>query len=165
LEETSVIRKLGSGRAHLYRRRRSHPLSQILLELFREEENRFAAIVGKIREAAETCRPRLTAAWIYGSVARGDDHPASDLDVAAVAATNDAPEVEQRLREALLGAEEELVFRASVIALGEDDVVQLAAQADPLWTDLHTNAMRIFGDAPEVLLERLTRPKQRNARP
>jgi predicted nucleotidyltransferase len=164
LEEMGVIRSLGSGRTRLYRRRRSHPLSPILLELFREEENRFDAIVGKIREAAEACHPRLSAAWIYGSVARGEDDPASDLDLAVVAAVNDAPEVEHRLREALRRAEEELAFRASVIALGADDVVQLAAQADPLWINLRANALTIFGGSPEVLLERLTGPARGEAR-
>lgn len=157
LEEMGVIRSLGSGRSRLYRRKRSHPLSQILLELFRQEENRFDAIVGKIRAATEGARPRLAAAWIYGSVARGNDHPASDLDVAAVTANDDASEIEHRLREALQPAETELAFHASVVALSPRDVVQLAAQKDPLWTNMCFEAKAVFGDAPEILLERLKR--------
>lgn len=157
LEEMNVIRSLGSGRTRLYRRRRSHPLSQILVELFREEENRFDSIVGKVREAAEACRPQLLAAWIYGSVAQKEDRPDSDVDVALVVSPEAAASIEIRVRKALLPAEEELVFHASVVALDTRDVIQLSSQSDPLWTSLRSDAMTILGDAPEVLLERLAR--------
>jgi predicted nucleotidyltransferase len=163
LEEMGVIRSLGSGRSRLYRRRRSHPLSQMLSELFREEEQRFDAIMGKLREAAEDCRPGLVAAWIYGSVARGEDRPSSDLDMAVVAIRGDAPAIESRLRETLLSAEEELVFRSSVVALDTDDVVQLAEQSDPLWANLRDDAIPIWGDSPEILLQRLTRDNRQAA--
>lgn len=157
LEEMGMIRSLGSSRSRLYRRRRSHPLSQILLELFREEENRFDAIIGKIREAVEGCRPRLAAAWIYGSVARGDDNPASDLDLATVTANDDAAETEHRVRAAIQPAENELAFHASVVALSDHDVIQLAAQKDPLWMSMSSESITVFGDSPEILLERLRR--------
>jgi predicted nucleotidyltransferase len=134
------------------------------LELFRKEEDRFDAIVGKVREAVETLHPKLAAAWIYGSVARGEDRPTSDLDVAVVATEDNAADTERRLREALQSAEDELAFQVSVIALGEDDIVQLAAQNDPLWTDLRADAMRIFGDSPDVLLEHIMRAKQQTVR-
>jgi predicted nucleotidyltransferase len=164
LEEMNVIRSLGSGRSRLYRRRRSHPLSQVLLELFREEESRFEAIVGRVREAAEAHRPPLTAAWLYGSVARKEDRPTSDLDIAAVTATDDAPNAQHRLQEALHDAEKELAFRVSLITLSANDVVQLAAQNDPLWVDLRADSMTIFGDPPETLLQRMTRGNGRPPR-
>lgn len=157
LEEIKVIRSLGSGRTRLYRRRRSHPLSQILVDLFRDEENRFDSIVGKVREAAEACRPQLIAAWIYGSVARGKDRPDSDLDIALVASPEAVASVESLVREALLPAEKELVFHASVVTLDTKDVIQLSNQSDPLWTNLRNDAMTILGDSPEVLLTRLAR--------
>jgi predicted nucleotidyltransferase len=157
LEEMKVIRRLGSGRTRLYRRRRSHPLSQILVELFRQEENRFDSIVGRVREAAEACRPQLMAAWIYGSVARGKDRPDSDLDIALVASPEAVASIELLVREALLPAEEELVFHASVVTLDTKDVLQLSSQSDPLWTSLRNDAMTILGDSPEVLLTRLAR--------
>jgi predicted nucleotidyltransferase len=129
----------------------------VLSDLFREEEQRFDAIVGKVREAAEDCRPSLVAAWVYGSVARREDRPSSDLDIAAVATPDNAPAVEYRLREALLAAENELVFRSSVVALDTDDVMQLATQNDPLWVALRNDAMAILGESPEILLQRLSR--------
>lgn len=157
LKEMNVIRSLGSGRTRLYRRRRSHPLSQILVDLFRQEENRFDSIVGKVREAAEACHPQLMAAWIYGSVSRGKDRPDSDLDIALVVSPETATRVEYLVREALLPAEEEFVFHASVVTLDTKDVIQLSSQSDPLWTGLRNDAMTILGDSPEVLLTRLLR--------
>src|SRR5258708_26310904 len=156
-EEMGVIRSLGSSRSRLYRRRRSHPLSKVLSELFRDEENRFDAIVGKVREAAEACRPRLVAAWIYGSAARGEDRPNSDLDVAVVAAPDHGPTAEHQVREALLTGEEEFALRPAVGALGTNDIFELADQNDPLWADLCNDAMTVLGDSPEILLQRLIR--------
>lgn len=157
LEEMKVVRRLGSGRTRLYRRRRSHPLSQILVDLFRQEENRFDSIVGKVREAAEACRPQLIAAWIYGSVARGTDRAGSDLDIALVVSPEAVANIEALVREALLPAEEELVFHASVVTLDTKDVLQLSRQDDPLWASLQNDAITILGDSPEVLLTRLAR--------
>lgn len=157
LDDMGVIRSLGSVRSRLYRRRRSHPLSQILVDLFREEESRFDSIVGKVREAAEACRPHLVAVWMYGSVARGTDGPGSDLDIALVAYPEAAASAEHFLREALLPAEEEFVFHASVVALDTNDVIQLSSQNDPLWASLRNDAKSILGDSPEILLMRLAR--------
>ena len=161
LEEMQVIRSLGSGRTRLYRRRRSHPLSQIFVELFRHEESRFEAIVGKVREAVETCLPSITAAWIFGSVARSEDRPGSDLDIALVTAPEKASAVEYLVRETLLAAEKELLFHASIVALDTNDLAQLAAQDDPLWTSLRKDTMPILGDSPETLMMRLTRQSQK----
>lgn len=157
LEEMGVIRSLGSGRTRLYRRRHSHPLLQTLVDLFRQEENRFDSIVGKVREAAEACRPQLLAAWIYGSVARRQDRPDSDLDIALVAPPEAATSVEFLVREALLPAEKEFAFHASVVTLSTKDVIQLSSQSDPLWNSLRNDAMPILGDSPDVLVTRLVR--------
>lgn len=156
LEDMQVIRSLGSGRTRLYRRRRSHPLSQMFVELFREEESRFEAILGKVREAAETCRSSITAVWIFGSVVRGEDRPGSDLDIALVAVPEKASVVEYQVREALFAAEKDLVFHASIVALDTNDLAQLAAQNDPLWTSLRADAKTILGDSPQILMTRLT---------
>lgn len=159
LETMKIVETLGAERSRLFRVQRKHPLAAALDELFQEEERRFEAVLSAIRVATDRC-VGLTAAWLYGSVARGEDRETSDVDVAVVGEPEAIPLIEQTLREALVEAEERLVFRASVVAIDTRDVLRLAAENDRWWTGLADASLGIVGDPPDVLLERLKR--QRN---
>ncbi|HSE74539.1 MAG TPA: nucleotidyltransferase domain-containing protein [Dongiaceae bacterium] len=159
LETMKIVETLGAERSRLFRVQRKHPLAAALDELFQEEERRFEAVLSAIRVATDRC-VGLTAAWLYGSVARGEDREASDVDVAVVGEPEAIPLIEQTLREALAEAEERLAFRASVVAIDTRDVLRLAAENDRWWTGLADASLGIVGDPPDVLLERLKR--QRN---
>lgn len=160
LDTMKIVEALGTERSRLFRVQRKHPLAAVLDELFQEEERRFEAVLSAIRVATGRC-VGLTAAWLYGSVARGEDRETSDVDVAAVGEPEAIPLIEQTLREALVEAEERLAFRASVVAIDPHDVLRLAAENDRWWTGLANASLGIVGDPPDVLLERLKR--QRNA--
>lgn len=59
-----------------------------LVERFLAEEDRtapdLALVMGKLRSHAESFRRRgITGLWVFGSVARGDAHPGSDVDLFA----------------------------------------------------------------------------------
>ena len=59
-----------------------------LVERFLAEEDRtapdLALVMGKLRSHAEGLRGRgVTGLWVFGSVARGDAHPGSDVDLFA----------------------------------------------------------------------------------
>lgn len=159
LETTKIVETLGAERSRLFRVQRKHPLAAVLDGLFQEEERRFEAVLGAIRVAAERC-VGLTAAWLYGSVARGEDRETSDLDIAVVGEPEAIPLIEQTLREALVEAGESLAFRASVVAIDTRDVLRLAAENDRWWTGLADASLAIVGDPPDVFLERSKR--QRN---
>jgi predicted nucleotidyltransferase len=159
LETMKIVETLGAERSRLFRVQRKHPLAAALDELFQEEERRFEAVLSAIRVATDRC-VGLTAAWLYGSVARGEDRETSDVDIAAVGEPEAIPLIEQTLREALVEAEERLAFRASVVAIDTRDVLRLAAENDRWWTGLADASLGIVGDPPDVLLERLKR--QRN---
>jgi predicted nucleotidyltransferase len=159
LETMKIVETLGAERSRLFRVQRKHPLAAALDELFQEEERRFEAVLSAIRVATDRC-VGLTAAWLYGSVARGEDRETSDIDVAVVGEPEAMPLIEQALREALVEAEERLAFRASVVAIDTRDVLRLAAENDRWWTGLADASLGIVGDPPDVLLERLKR--QRN---
>src|SRR5690606_3122443 len=142
-----------------------HPLTAALDVLFREEEQRFEAVLDAVRTATGRC-DGLVAAWLYGSVARGPDRATRDVDIAVVGEPEGLPKVEETLREALWETEDRLAIAASVVAVDTDDVLRLAAENDPWWTGLVQDALRIAGDPPDVLLERLKRrqkPERRKA--
>ena len=151
-----VVDAIGSDRARLYRVQRAHPLAAALDALFQEEEQRFEAVLDAVRGAAERCAG-LVAAWIYGSVARGLDRETSAVDVAVVGEPDDTPRIEQTMRELLREAEARLAFTASVVAIDTNDVLRLDGTNDRWWTDLAQDNVRIVGDAPDVLPDRLRR--------
>jgi predicted nucleotidyltransferase len=83
LETTGVVTREGSGRSVLYRLSLEHMLAGALRDLFDREAERHERVLDAIRGVTAEI-PGLQAVWLYGSAARGDDSPGSDLDIIAV---------------------------------------------------------------------------------
>jgi predicted nucleotidyltransferase len=164
LEAMEVVDGLGLSRGRLFRIRRAHPLTAALDQLFDAEAQRFDAVLEAIREAAADCSG-LRAAWIYGSVARGEDRARSDLDVAVVAEPDVLSDVQETMRDRLYDAGTRLAFVPSVIVIDTQDVMRLAATNDPWWKDIHRDALRVVGDSPDDLLHRLSRARKMSRQP
>jgi predicted nucleotidyltransferase len=124
LEEMDLVSVAGTGRARLYSMRADHPLRGALDTLFEAEERRFEAVLEAVREAARGCGPGVVAVWLYGSLARGEDRPGSDLDVAIVAAEDALADVSDAMRDALHSAGMKLGFRPSVVGIDPADVAR-----------------------------------------
>jgi predicted nucleotidyltransferase len=157
LEVLRIVDVLGSGRARLFRLRRGHPLAAVLGALFRAEDERFEAVIDAIHAAAERCGAGIVAVWLYGSVARGKDRAASDVDIAVVADAKALPRIEEAMREELRGAEDALAFTASVVAVDADDVVRLSDGNDPWWAALVRDGMPVIGEPPDRVVAQLRR--------
>lgn len=155
LEQTGAVDSAGSARTRLYSARRGFPLATALDALFRDEEERHTAVMAAITEAVQRDGD-IRAAWLYGSAARGEDRPDSDLDL--VIATRDGCRVPSsaRLRSALEEPAERLSFTPSIVALDPDDVRRIAG-GDPWWRNLVRDALMLKGDAPEIYAEKLDR--------
>lgn len=151
LEEVGVVEMAGTGRARLHRARADHPLFPSLEALFSAEDARFAAICEAVRLGAKGDGSRALAVWIYGSVARGDDHRGSDLDVAVVAKPTELARIVNRMREALREPGEKLAFVPSVVGIDTDDVARLSKAQDPWWARVVEDAIVVLGKRPEEL--------------
>ncbi|HWK44246.1 MAG TPA: nucleotidyltransferase domain-containing protein [Stellaceae bacterium] len=151
LEGIHIVASAGTGRARLYRIRTDHPLFAPLDALFDAEEARFTAIREAVRSAASGSGPGVLAVWVYGSVARGEDRPDSDLDVAVVAQPAELARIVDALRDALLVPGEKLGFVPSVIGLDPDDVERLSRERDPWWTGVAADAMVLLGSRPDEM--------------
>ncbi|WP_372399786.1 nucleotidyltransferase domain-containing protein [Azospirillum sp. HJ39] len=90
-------------------------------------------------------------AGLYGSVARGEDRPDSDLDVAVVAVEEGLEKAVGAVRDALHPAGETLGFSPSVVGLGTGDVERLAWENDPWWTGVAADALAVFGPRPDEI--------------
>lgn len=155
LIDAGVVEALGSERQRLYRFREAGPLAAALDALFAAEHQLYRDLIEMLRTAAE--KAGVEAAWLYGSVARGEDRAGSDIDVAIVGAFDAAGAVRDGLSDAMrpLGAD------VSVIAIEASDVARLEREADPWWRDLKRDAVVVMGPAPDAYAGKAPRRRRR----
>ena len=122
-----VVEVMGQGRTQLYSQKRGHPWVAPLRGLFQLEQGLWTDLLKKLRALLEA-DSQVTAAWLYGSVARREDQPGSDLDLAVLLASksDDGP-----VRTALETLENERHTPFSVICLTEEDLI--AGNISPEW--------------------------------
>jgi predicted nucleotidyltransferase len=161
LAELGIVDALGSGGARLYSLRHDHPLAGPLSALFDAEERRYEAIHDRIAAAAQAGGPDIVAAWVYGSAARGDDDPTSDVDIALVSTPKARSRRADEFRERIHDIERALGFRASIVAIDTADIPRLDREKDPWWMSVLQEARPIAGEHPADLLRRLQKPKRR----
>lgn len=106
-----------------------------------ERALRYSNIRAIVADAVFAVRPNVLAAWIYGSVARGEDRPDSDLDIAVVSSPEKLESALQEIRETLVTHGEELGFNPSVVGLTPEDVARLSSMGDPWWKGVEADAL------------------------
>lgn len=149
-----IVSALGQGRANLFTIDAAHPLSTPLRMLFAEEQSTWNALMQRLREILQS-QKAVKAAWLYGSVARGNDEPASDVDVALVT-EGVAGRVAQAVRDSLRSLEDDAHVSFSVVALSTMEVLE-RADGDAWWRELVRDAKPLKGGAPEQVAARLRR--------
>lgn len=147
-----VVSVLGQGRSRLYAIESAHSLAPVLKALFAEERTRWEGLLKRVREGLSALE-QVTAAWLYGSVARGEDDPASDIDLALVV-QGEPGEVAEAVRERLRALEDELRVTFSVVTLSRADVLG-RAEKEPWWRELARDAKVLKGGTPEQVVARL----------
>ena len=150
-----VIAAMGQGRANLYEMDPRHPMTRSLKTLFSDEQALWENIMRDLRATVGKIKT-IEAAWYYGSVARGDDLPSSDLDIAIVVA-GDPEGAAGALREALHRIEHTYAITCSVIGIASADVADMARD-NAWWQEMAREAKVIKGMPPDRLVQR-----QRNA--
>lgn len=152
-----IVEELGEGRSRLYRPDVSHPLYLPLGSLFRAEAERFETIVEGLADAVGNLTPAPLGAWIYGSVARGEDIPDGDLEIALVAADEQVETPVTSLREMVGPIEEVQRVWVSIVGLAPSDVRRLSNK-DRWWKSATEPHLPLFGKGPHELAEELERP-------
>ena len=100
LERQGLVRVERSLRRDAYRLNEDHTLAPTIRELFAKERQVGAELERSVAGALHRLR-NVTAAYLFGSVARGDMRPDSDIDVAVESRDeppDDIPELEKVFR-------------------------------------------------------------------
>ena len=158
LGEGGLVEQLGQGRSRLYRADSGHPLYLPMAALFRAEAERFETVVDGLASAAEHLTPTPMGLWIYGSVARGDDTPHSDIEVVLVTADHEVDTPVERLGELLAPLQDVQRVWISVVGLAPTDVRRLSGKGDRWWKGATDPHLTVFGKGPDELAKELERP-------
>jgi len=95
---------------------------------------------------------RVISAWIYGSVARGEDHATSDLDIAFIASEEHVGGVHNEGVDLLVVQGEKLNYAPSLNTLSPSDLQRLRDSDDPLWQAFVNEGLMIMGRRPETIV-------------
>jgi predicted nucleotidyltransferase len=145
LSAQGIVTAKGSARTQLFELAAVHPFRHPVLELFAVERAVWEDLVARLRERFKK-RTGVQAAWLYGSVARGEDTPASDIDVALLVSS---PNVGDKVREDLMPIEDEWNVHVSVTALTLQNLAALQ-DGDRWWSGIVRDSRVLKGGRPEA---------------
>lgn len=152
LTEIGAVESVGEPRGAMFRLNAEHPLAPALRALFQTEAQRVEQLFDAVRKAARAMKPAPIAIWLYGSVARGDDRPDSDIDLAILSPTGHSSAQEMALTEALYPFLGKLTSRMSIIGMTRADIRRMKRGSDRLWKEMQRDAVPIVGPAPAEAL-------------
>jgi predicted nucleotidyltransferase len=148
-----AVAMLGQAKTRLYGIG-THPIMESIVRLFEEEENAYSGAIKLLRECVGE-NEGVIAAWIYGSVARGEDRPNSDIDIAIVTLDTELERVTEEVRSAIDELVDRLPFPASIVSLGKSDI-PARSKTTKWWESLLKEAIVLKGDRPDVLIRKIT---------
>jgi predicted nucleotidyltransferase len=145
-----VIRREAAGQ-HLYTFNREHVLANAIQHVFADEERRSSLILERIRSAA--AEAGALYAGVFGSAARKEDRPGSDLDLFMVL---EHEEAKDRSRDAMAVAFEDMQehygVRLSPVVVALVEARRQAREESSLLQDVLRDARRVHGRPLEELL-------------
>lgn len=144
-----AVQVLGSGRTRLFRVRPEHPMTGAVASLFTAERAQWESFLTSLREVLVK-QSDVVGAWLYGSVARGEDGPESDVDIAVLLERDRQSE---HIRDEFSMLEQQLNASFSIITLKRRELAKVNRS---WWRSLVAEAFVLKGRRPEEEL----RPKK-----
>ncbi len=157
LVSQGIVNVLGQPRSQLFSAGAQHPLAAALQTLFAAERTRWEALQGALREGL-AAQKDVRSAWLYGSVARGEDEPRSDVDIAVVV-SREGVGVTDGVRDAIQLLGDRLQVHFSAVVLTPTDVAKLPHD-DHWWAAMTQDAKVLKGVGPRQEAVRCARSAQ-----
>lgn len=155
LTDLGILTRDEAGGTHLYLMNRDHALAEPLLRLFEAESRLFSRLRELIIEGLEArkVRDRVDTIVIFGSAARGEARPDSDVDLFVVVEDEAAV---RSVRDGLLASDDRLRtglgLRVSPYVLSRKDVENRYRDGDPLMETIKTEGRTLVGDPFEEVI-------------
>lgn len=145
LVSQGMVSVLGQARSQLYCVAPRHPLADAVKTLFEQERGWWEGVQEALRQALAS-RREVRSAWLYGSVARGEDGPRSDVDIALVVSQDDV-EVSHQVRDAVQALGDTLSLHFSAVVFTPAELAAIRKD-DPWWADVVRDAKVLKGLSP-----------------
>lgn len=137
-----AVQVLGSRRTRLFCARPEHPMTAAVASLFTDEREQWESFLSSLRDVLSK-QSDVVGAWLYGSVARGEDKPESDVDIAVLLQSGQQSE---HVQDELSALERQLNARFSIITLKRGEL----GKVNPSWwKSLIAEALVLKGRRPE----------------
>ena len=135
LAASGVVYRRRAGRAYLYSLNTdNYVVSEILRRIFEGEQNWLQALAAEIREAAGR---HVEAIVLYGSAARGQARPESDIDLLVVTRSQVDPAVIlERINSHRLRLEERYGYPLSILVMTRAELREKAQAGDRFVLDI-----------------------------
>ncbi len=154
LEELESAGILNQGEAtgqHLFTFNRRHRLAPVIEQLFDAERRFTSTIFERLTEALEAAQS-VQSAMVFGSSARGEAGPGSDLDILVIVQGQEAREgVHSALVDLTPGLSTEFGVRLSPVVLTLEQFRQQSEADDPFIGEVRRDARHIMGRTVEEL--------------
>lgn len=147
LTELGILEREDTRRIRLYRINRRHDLAEPLAALFRTEFERTGKLRQALQEILDTgaVQKDTLSIILFGSNARGDARPASDLDLLVVTRVEPADRVRDVLIDAIPEIERRFGLRISPLVLSKERVQERFTDGDPLMQNIHADGRTLYG--------------------
>lgn len=152
-----MVSVLGQPRSQLYSVALHHPLADAVKVLFQHEHSRWESVHAALRQALASW-PEVRSAWLYGSVARGEDGPSSDVDLLLVV-NEQGIDASHRVRGAVQTLGDTLGLHFSAVLLTPEELAAMHKD-ERWWTDLMRDAKVLKGLSPSKEIARSARSAQ-----
>lgn len=148
LTALGIIERDETRRIQFFRINRGHDLVPPLTALFEAESRRIVELQEAVKRILEegAVREHTLSIILFGSNARGDALPSSDLDLLAVAEReSQAERVLEVLIDAIPGLQRRFGFRVSPLVLDKARVRERYRDGDPLMKNVLSDGRRLYG--------------------
>jgi predicted nucleotidyltransferase len=148
-----LIRRELAGNAHLYTLNREHLAAPAVIALVGLREEFF----DRVRSTVGAWPEPVEAVWLFGSVARGEEDPDSDIDLLVVRSDRtdgDDPVWQRQLTDLAEQVHRWTGNSCEILELSHAELDAAVARGDRLSNDLRRDAVHIAGRSPREALQR-----------
>lgn len=154
LTELGILEREDTRRIRLFRINRRHDLAEPLAALFRAESSRVGALRQALQDVLEAgaVQEHTLSIILFGSNARGEARPTSDLDLLVATRAEPADHVRDVLMDAIPEIERRFGLRISPLLLSKERVQERYRDGDPLMQNIHADGRTLYGtDFQEIV--------------